>query len=205
MTFLSVDFVHEAIDDILASVSTSSHRSPDDKDATLQLRRVVTFEDWNSLSSQTRSSDGDESKYNIALSADMPPFYFGIQIVSTDTDTDTDQPENNKLIGFCTFYIAYSTWDGRMLYVDELLDVEAAGDSLLLYRVLAKIAIQTGCARLIWKVRTKYQKRMHNSLRLQKVFLVKLCYTRLLLIGQYSTTKLTDCLLLCLNLSIRHK
>ena len=141
----------------------------------------------------------------IALSADKPPFYFGIQVLMSSTCTDQNQPHNDIMVGFCTFYIAYSTWDGRMLYVDELLDVEAAGDSLLLYRVLAKIAIQTGCARLIWKVRTKYQKRMHHSLRLQKVFLVKLCYTRLLLIGQYSTTKLTDCLLLCLHLSIRHK
>ena len=161
MTSLSKDFVHETIDAVLASVLSSSlcqHRD-------ITLRRVVTSEDWVSLSSQSRTaiddstiiSDGDcnnngddtdtvSRRNNIALSADTSPFYFGIQVL-----------HNNIIVGFCTFHIAYSTWDGRMVYVDQLQHFEDEdNDSLLIYHVLAKIAIQIGALRLTWKVRTEY-------------------------------------------------
>ena len=134
----------------------------------ITLRRVVTSEDWVSLSSQSCTakdstiSDGDcnnneddtVSRRNTAFSADTSPFYFGIQVLMSTCCTDQNQPHNDKMVGFCTFYIAYSTWDGRMVYVDQLQHFEDEDNDSLLYHVLAKIAIQIGSLRLSWKVRT---------------------------------------------------
>ena len=136
---LSEDSVHRTIDTVLAS-----ERS--DGDAI--LRRTTTPDDWNSImcfSDQTKRSGTDEESGTIVSVPDVcTPFYFGIRALKSETD--------QTLVGFCTFYIAYSTWDGRMLYVDQI-NSEAAG-SLLLYQIMAKIAKEIGCARFTWKVST---------------------------------------------------
>lgn len=44
-----------------------------------------------------------------------------------------------------TFYVAYSTWDGRFLYVDEVTGDQTHLESGL--KVLARIAIAVGCSR----------------------------------------------------------
>lgn len=43
-----------------------------------------------------------------------------------------------------TFYFAYSTWDGRVLYLDQ---VGFEGDSLAVRRLLADIAVKCNCSR----------------------------------------------------------
>jgi len=147
---LSVDFVDQTIDSVIASEGEiSSDESPDN--GNVILRRTETSDDWNSLlsslclSDPSIESESDEESGDMEFSADLrTPFYFGIQALSSEPN----QP-GEKLVGFCTFYIAYSTWDGRMLYVDRI-NTESEG-SLLLYRVMAKIAIETGCGRFTWK------------------------------------------------------
>lgn len=137
MPSLSVDFVNEAIDHVLASTCSASLHQSQNGGKDLILRRVLTANDWDVLSSAVDTAS--------TLSADdsRPPFYFGFQVKARSHEKD-------ELIGFCTFYIAYSTWDGRMLYVDYMSDTN--GCSTLQYRVLAKIAIRIGCTRLTWKV-----------------------------------------------------
>jgi len=147
---LSVDFVDQTIDSVIASEGEiSSDESPDN--GNVILRRTETADDWSSLlsslclSDPSIESESDEKSGDMEFSADLrTPFYFGIQALSSEPN----QP-GEKLVGFCTFYIAYSTWDGRMLYVDRI-NTESEG-SLLLYRVMAKIAIETGCGRFTWK------------------------------------------------------
>jgi hypothetical protein len=118
--------------------------SPRHKNIT--LHRTASPSDWNSLLSSLSS---DEEYGTHVLSLDFrTSFYFGIEVWSSETE----QP-GEKLLGFCTFYAAYSTWDGRMLYVDQI-NAETDG-SLLLYRVMAKIATEIGSTRLTWKVRIR--------------------------------------------------
>ena len=63
---------------------------------------------------------------------------------------DNENVALNVLVGFCTFYIAYSTWDGRFLYADQI-QPESDG-SLKLYRFMAQVSQAIGCTRLTWKV-----------------------------------------------------
>eukprot|EP00533_Pseudo-nitzschia_delicatissima_P011906 CAMPEP_0197261756 /NCGR_PEP_ID=MMETSP1432-20130617/139_1 /TAXON_ID=44447 /ORGANISM="Pseudo-nitzschia delicatissima, Strain UNC1205" /LENGTH=373 /DNA_ID=CAMNT_0042726041 /DNA_START=93 /DNA_END=1214 /DNA_ORIENTATION=- len=123
-TSLSEDSVHQAIDKVLAASESSD----------VLLRRADMSKEQNSMLSlldPTNQNDGN-------LRA-RTPFYFGIQAMSRE----------NVLVGFCTFYIAYSTWDGRMLYADQI-HPEKYG-RLLFYRIMAKIATEIGCSRFTWK------------------------------------------------------
>ena len=150
---LSADSIHTIIDSILASQRSFSLGGSSDHD-NLVLRRVKTPHDWNSLSRvfppsylSKRNENNDQSETNV-FSADVrTPFYFGIQAVCSDSSQ-----KEEKLVGFCTFYIAYSTWDGRMLYVDQI-KMETDRSTLLLYRILAEIATKISCRRFTWKVR----------------------------------------------------
>lgn len=147
---LSVDFVHRTIDKVLASESSISPNGlPHNRDVI--LRRTTTQCLRDSLSSSRSSSDSaerndsDEESRDVVVSVDFrTPFYFGIKAM-----TSGRYQSEEKLVGFCTFYIAYSTWDGRMLYVDQI-NTETDG-SILFYRVMAKIATEIGCARFTWK------------------------------------------------------
>jgi len=123
-TSLSEDSVHRAIDMVLATSDSSD----------VLLRRADISKEQNSMLSLV-----DPTNQNDANIHPCTPFYFGIQALSSD----------NSLVGFCTFYIAYSTWDGRMLYADQI-HPELNG-SLLFYRIMAKIATEIGCSRFTWK------------------------------------------------------
>jgi hypothetical protein len=50
-----------------------------------------------------------------------------------------------------TFYLAYSTWDGRVLYIDQCGFDEPVEQSLLIYRTLAHVAVKLGCSRYCTK------------------------------------------------------
>jgi hypothetical protein len=65
---------------------------------------------------------------------------------------------SEKLVGFLTFYLAYSTWDARVLYLDKLfLDTDDDNDrdaiEWSMHFTLADIAVRLNCARYTWQVR----------------------------------------------------
>ena len=60
-----------------------------------------------------------------------------------------------QLIGLALFYTAYSTWKGRMLYLEDLVITEAArrgGLGQLLFDAVVAEARATGAHRLKWQV-----------------------------------------------------
>jgi GNAT superfamily N-acetyltransferase len=59
------------------------------------------------------------------------------------------------LIGLALFYTAYSTWKGRMLYLEDLVVTEAArrgGYGRLLFDAVVAEAQRTGAQRMKWQV-----------------------------------------------------
>jgi GNAT superfamily N-acetyltransferase len=60
-----------------------------------------------------------------------------------------------EIIGIALFYTAYSTWKGRMLYLEDLVVTEAArrgGLGRLLFDAVVAEARATGAVRLKWQV-----------------------------------------------------
>lgn len=161
---LSVDFIHKTIDEVCRKPFLLQNGTGSSDGKSVVLHRATTPCDWNCIVSSLSSSDSatrnasDEEPDNSVFSADFrTPFYFGIQATNSDPPQDCGryrkkvplhQP-GDELVGFCTFYIAYSTWDGRVLYVDKI-NPETDG-SLLLYRAMAIIATYLGCDRFTWK------------------------------------------------------
>lgn len=71
------------------------------------------------------------------------PLLFGIiakynAAAAADNDSRSDE--------LTTFYLAYSTWDGRVLYIDQT-SFEASSGALLVYRTLADLAVKLNCNR----------------------------------------------------------
>lgn len=140
---LAVDVVNRVIDEVLTGTTPPHH-----VDGCFQ--RVVTEKDWKTLAALAGSSTSIAAKEGIVGAVPNIPFYFGIQATV-----------NTNVVAFITFHIAYSTWDGRMTYVDKLVCVEDTtsntsstnGLEVTLYRLLAKVTVSIGCERLTWKVR----------------------------------------------------
>ena len=89
------------------------------------------------------------SKWNSkACRMDVPNF-FGLMLT-----------KGQECMGLITFYFAYSTWDGRVLYLDKLLlpstSVAGVPSNLELkwsiQYTLIDVTLRTGCARLTWQV-----------------------------------------------------
>ena len=60
-----------------------------------------------------------------------------------------------EIIGLALFYTAYSTWKGRMLYLEDLVVTEAArrgGFGRLLFDAVVAEARVTGAVRMKWQV-----------------------------------------------------
>ena len=127
---LTEDSVIQAIDELLLTL-------PRDED--VLLRRTETPSDWSAVRSLSDPTRVVENGSILSEPDVRTPFFFGIHALSGDT-----------VVGFCTFYIAYSTWDGRFLYADQI-QPESDG-SLRLYRFMAQVAQAIGCTRLTWKV-----------------------------------------------------
>lgn len=125
---LSEDSVIQAIDDLLLTLP---------QDENVLLRRTETPSDWSAV--RSLSDPAVENESMLPEPDVRTPFFFGIHALSGDT-----------VVGFCTFYIAYSTWDGRFLYADQI-QPESDG-SLKLYRFMAQVSQAIGCTRLTWKV-----------------------------------------------------
>ena len=63
--------------------------------------------------------------------------------------------EAADIIGLALYYTAYSTWKGRMLYLEDLVVTEAArrgGLGRLLFDVVVAEARATGAVRMKWQV-----------------------------------------------------
>jgi hypothetical protein len=71
---------------------------------------------------------------------------FGIILASKDNNNSPSKTFRT------TFYLAYSTWDGRVLYVDHLGSDDPA-ESLLVYRTLADLAVNLHCRRYVIVIR----------------------------------------------------
>ena len=65
------------------------------------------------------------------------------------------ESEAGEIIGLALFYTAYSTWKGRMLYLEDLVVTETArrgGYGRLLFDAVVAEARATGAVRLKWQV-----------------------------------------------------
>lgn len=64
------------------------------------------------------------------------------------TKDDIAQDSNKKVICTVTFYFAYSTWDGRILYIDNVMDsYKDSSITFTVYQMLVDIATQLHCRR----------------------------------------------------------
>ena len=108
------------------------------------LRRATKDEDWQLLL-RGDCIDGSSSSSNISNM--KTPWFFGIVVCDR---------ESNK-VGLITFYIAYSTWNGRVLYLDEITWEKQNGMTDTtdieqhLLRILASIAVDLNFARITWR------------------------------------------------------
>eukprot|EP00934_Nitzschia_sp_Nitz4_P002176 Nitzschia sp. Nitz4//scaffold146_size56529//20893//22289//NITZ4_006575-RA/size56529-processed-gene-0.61-mRNA-1//-1//CDS//3329536632//2176//frame0 len=76
------------------------------------------------------------------------PWYFAMDLI--DTTKTVDDPE--RVVGKVSFYIAYSSWDGRILYLDQFQFPAANPETeQRILQTLAKVALQLDCVRLTWR------------------------------------------------------
>jgi hypothetical protein len=166
MTSLTADYVNNVIDRVLQSnaLSTSESTTTTTSSASnlsYAWRRVDHSQgDWETISNaycKMKLGDGPATLVPPLLSHEKIPFYFGIQASLRQRD-DNNNP--NAVVAVCTFFLAYSTWDGRMLNVDQFLVLDkndcSSQELVALYRILANVAVQLQCARLSWKVRNTH-------------------------------------------------
>jgi hypothetical protein len=136
MTSLTIPSIHQAIDKTTRSDASIQQEL---NKRGLVLRRATESKDWISMLGFVKK--GDKSTLDAAI-----PTHFGMMLQKTN--------EAEEIFGVVTFYMAYSTWDGRILYVDRLECSEMDHDiETLLHQTLADIAVQLDCSRLTWRVR----------------------------------------------------
>lgn len=75
-----------------------------------------------------------------------PSLLFGIQ----RTEASPSQLSASSTTSLCTFYLAYSTWEGRVLFLDYSKDRHNAADCKMWSRLLARIGKALHCRRLVW-------------------------------------------------------
>jgi hypothetical protein len=145
MSSLTVSFVEQVIDECLRGKEEKWQKDVNEQG--WYLRRSATPSDWGDLIKKaaiaTTSSVEEELSYQV-------PYFFGIGIYSILEPHDTPQ-----LCGFITFYLAYSTWDARCVFIDRL-DLPNPADMNVekpILRALANIAMRLQCGRLCWEVR----------------------------------------------------
>jgi hypothetical protein len=126
---LTQSIINERIDEILKQNQKQHFQSSQ----RLELDRVS---DWTTV-----LDEGENIEF---------PLYFGVIAKFVDQNQKSKNEEDSKLI---SFYIGYSTWDGRCLCVDQLPKQEKYQNvEKLLMQLLAKIAVSLSCNRLIWMV-----------------------------------------------------
>jgi GNAT superfamily N-acetyltransferase len=63
--------------------------------------------------------------------------------------------DNDKVIGFATYFYAYYSWSGKALYLDDLYvtdDYRGHGTGTSLMDAITGIALTSGCIKLKWQV-----------------------------------------------------
>ncbi len=136
-----------AIDDAIDKVVQSDTRLMKELESNgLRLSRAKDADDWDELAGYNRI----QQDASLPLLDDMTPWYFGIQILNSEKGSEGE----GKLCGVLTFYVAFSSWNGRILYLDRL-NCFKLNDSVerLFLRVLARVASDLQFARLTWRVR----------------------------------------------------
>lgn len=106
-----------------------------------------------------RVTDWETTMKDFASNFNVPHYletktswHFGLEIKNSVT---------NKVVGLVTFYIAFSSWDGRILYMDKMTceNMDDETEQLLL-RILAQTAVDLGCVRLTWRVSGSYSRKI---------------------------------------------
>ena len=119
---LHVEAIHQAIDEACSSSAADGWRRTHKEDAS-DLLRLTT-------SSQNVLTDGFSDT----------PLYHSLVL------------ENEfGVYGAAIVFISFSTWEGRVLYVNRLV-VPAEDTKVPIMRILAKIAVRLDCTRLVWQV-----------------------------------------------------
>jgi hypothetical protein len=163
MDSLTVIDVHHCIDEILHDSNVQDgfggsgtgshfwhHRNLCMKRAKTEAecKALMDFVSRNPENDLSSPSEEEEEEDPSSLSA-LVPFFFALGLYPSSTMGTQEPP-----CGVVTMYSAYSTWDGRCLFIDRF-DIPDADDVEMekaVLRVLAKIAVKLGCARLNWRV-----------------------------------------------------
>ena len=122
---LTISIITKSIDDVILE---NGHFLRESKG--LKLQRVSKFDSLNTISL----------------------LYFGISVSEIKNNHDREEINDVEKKGtraLISFYIGYSTWDGRVLFVDELPD----SNTKTFLQILSKISIRLGCTRMNWMVR----------------------------------------------------
>ena len=131
---LAIPTIERAIDEALSPEKEVPSMLKQSKG--LRLQRIM---DWKST--LERTDDGTDATEFLSTKT---PWYFGMAIVDAETE---------QTVGIFSFYVAYSSWNGRILYVDRM-ECDHDTEELLL-RILAQIAIDLDCARVTWRVSSR--------------------------------------------------
>ena len=113
----------------------------------LGLSLVEYADDWDGI----LENEGIKRTRSLPLLEDMTPWFFGMEIRGAADGAEHE----GKLCGVLTIYVAFSSWNGRILYLDRLRCSKMNGNiEKLFLRILAEIACDLQFARLTWRVRT---------------------------------------------------
>lgn len=106
-----------------------------------------------------------------ACRLDGVPNFFGL-VLQQKSGT-----ASGSCCGLVTFHFAYSTWDGRVLYLDRMILPTLDDTKALEFSVqytLVEIAIRLSCARYTWQVRLPFNDKEVESYRLTYQFVLTL-------------------------------
>ena len=80
---------------------------------------------------------------------------FEAGIFESHVAVDTDNTEGGQIVGMIFYYMAYSTWRGRMLYLEDFVVTESYrkyGVGQLLFETFLEVARQKDCFLTKWQV-----------------------------------------------------
>jgi GNAT superfamily N-acetyltransferase len=80
---------------------------------------------------------------------------FEAGIFESHVAVDTDNTEGRQIVGMIFYYMAYSTWRGRMLYLEDFVVTESYrkyGVGQLLFETFLEVARQKDCFLTKWQV-----------------------------------------------------
>jgi hypothetical protein len=170
---LTICSIHAAMDEAIKSDDRIIQKL---KKQGMIWRRTKDPSDWETLLTHVLSFDGRNlvrGKPELHLKL---PFHFGMTL-HAEGGPGGDEP-NSGICGAVTFYIAYSTWEGKFLYVDHLARHDSSVEVLSL-ETLARIAVSLNCARLVWRVRNSGTARPCHGIYFTISFLNRIAYSRL--------------------------